>query len=88
MFNCSDKFSLLKADLFACILTPLPWDFLPKNLYTIDPSPRWYPSYLGFLAILNALSLKTLSEAVLPAKSLKLSYASSCWNHASSNSFL
>ena len=27
--------------------------------------------YLGFLAILNALSLKTLSEAVLLAKSLK-----------------
>ena len=27
--------------------------------------PLWYPSYFGFLAILNALSLKTLSEGVL-----------------------
>ena len=52
------------------ILTPLPVDFLSKNLKTIEGSPLWYPSYLGFLAIWNALSLKSLSEAVLLAKSL------------------
>ena len=33
--------------------------------------PLWYPSYFGFLAILNALYLKTLSEDVLLAKTLK-----------------
>ena len=58
------------------ILTPLPCDFLSKNLeasfyQTIEASPLWYSSYLGFFAILNALSLKTLSENVLLAKSLK-----------------
>ena len=50
--------------------------------------PLWYPSYLGFLAILNALSLKTLSEAVFPAKSLKFPYAISCWKQTLSSSFL
>ena len=52
------------------MLIPLPADYFLKNLYTIEASPLWYLSYLGFLAILNALSLKTLSEAVLLAKSL------------------
>ena len=33
---------------------PLSSDFLSKNLYTIEARPIWYPSYLGFLAILNA----------------------------------
>ena len=33
-----------------------------KKLYITEASPLWYPSYLGFLPILNALSLKTLSE--------------------------
>ena len=31
----------------------------------------WYPSYLGFLAILKDFSLKNFSEAALLAKSLK-----------------
>ena len=52
------------------ILTQLPADYLLKNLYTTEASPLWYLSYLGVLAILNALSLKTLSEAVLLVKSL------------------
>ena len=56
---------------FTSILTPLPFDFLSKNLLTIEASPLWYPSYLGCLAILNALSLNILSETVLIFKSLK-----------------
>ena len=63
---------------FNFILMPLPFDFLSKNLKTIDASPRWYPSYLGSLAILNAFSLKTLSAAVFFAKSLKSPQAISC----------
>ena len=46
-------------------------DSLPKNL-TIEARPLGYPLCLfGFLAILNALSRNTLSEAVLLDKSLK-----------------
>ena len=44
---------------------------LSKNLFTIEAKPLWYPSYSEFLATLNALSLKTLSEAVLLANYLK-----------------
>ena len=29
-------------------------DLLSKNLLTTEASPRWYPSYFGFLTILNA----------------------------------
>ena len=44
---------------------------LLKNLETIETSPRWYPSYFGVLALLNALSHNTLLAAVLLFKSLK-----------------
>ena len=71
MCNSSANFSLLKADLFACVLTLLPVDFLSKNMYTTEASPLWYSSYLGFLAILNVLFLQILSGAVLLAKYLK-----------------
>ena len=30
--------------------------------------PLWFPSYFGFLAILNTLSIKNLSESVPIAK--------------------
>ena len=30
--NSSANFSLFKADLFACVLKPVPEDFLSKNL--------------------------------------------------------
>ena len=58
---------------FTPILTPLPADFLSKKLKTIEAIPFCYSSYLGFLAILNALlkSLETLSENVLYFKSLE-----------------
>ena len=49
--------------------------------------PLWYPSYFGFLAMLNALSCNVLSEAVLQVKSLKSLLAMSCWKQASSSSF-
>ena len=39
---------------------------------TIKARPRWYPTYIGFLVILNALSRNTLSAAVLLFKYLKL----------------
>ena len=39
-------------------------------------------------AILNGFSIKTFSEAVLFAKSLKSLKAISCWKQALSNSFL
>ena len=57
--NCSfDIFS--KADLFARVV-PIPEaDFLSKNTEARYPS-FWYPSYFVFLAILDALSLNTLS---------------------------
>ena len=45
--------------------------FLSKNLLTIETSRHWYPSYYGFLAILNALSGNTLSAFVLLFKSSK-----------------
>ena len=35
-----------------------------KKLKTIETRSLWYPSYFGFLAILNALSCNILSEAV------------------------
>ena len=47
------------------LLTPPLLDFLSKNLKTVEARPLWYPSYFEILAKLNALSLKTLSEAVL-----------------------
>ena len=40
-------------------------DFLSKNVKTIEANPLWYASYFGLLAILKALSLKTLSDSVL-----------------------
>ena len=46
-------------------------DCLSKELNTFEVSPRWYPSYFVFLAILNALSCHILSETVLLVKSLK-----------------
>ena len=46
-------------------------DFLSNNLLPIEARPIWYPSYFRFLPILNALSRNILSEAILPAKSLK-----------------
>ena len=48
-----------------------PEELLLKNLQTIEESPRWYPSDFGLLAILNALSPNTLSEAVILGESLK-----------------
>ena len=45
------------------LLTPPPEDFFSKNLQSIETRPLSFASYFGFLAILNALYLKTLSEA-------------------------
>ena len=45
--------------------------FLARHLETTDARSLWYPSYLGFLVILNALSGNILSEAVFLAKSLR-----------------
>ena len=53
------------------------FDFLSKNLQTIEADPHWYPSYFGYLAILNVLSLKTVSAAVLFVRSLLSEYAAS-----------
>ena len=51
---------------------PLPEVFLSKNLWIIKIRTLWYPSYVGFLAILNALSCNILSAVFLLAKSLSL----------------
>ena len=40
-------------------------DFLSKQLWTIEARHLSYPICFGSLAILNALSCNTLSEAVL-----------------------
>ena len=42
-----------------------------KVLQTKEAILRWYASHFGFLVILNGLSCKTLSAAVLLFKSLK-----------------
>ena len=65
----------------------VPEEFLSKKLQTNDASPCWYPSYLGLLAKLIALSRNTLSEVVLLDKYLKSPRAISCWKQASSSSF-
>ena len=41
-----------------------------KIFQTIEARPHWYLSYSRFLAVLNALSPNSLSEAVLLGKSL------------------
>ena len=43
-----------------------------KKFVNHRSSPLWYSSYFGFLAILNALSLKTLSQAVLFCQIFKI----------------
>ena len=45
--------------------------FLSRYLWTIRASYPWYPPHFVFLAILNALLRKHISEAVLPGKSSK-----------------
>ena len=69
IFNCSSRSFFIKK-----IYKPL-----------IEASPRWYLSYFAFLAILNALSRKTLSAIVLLFKSSKSPEATSCWKQALSN---
>ena len=44
-------------------LPKVPADFLSKKLLTIEAILLWYPSYFVFVAILNASSENTLSEA-------------------------
>ena len=44
-------------------------DLLSKDLLTIETNPLSYTSYFGFLAILEASSLKILSDSVLLVKS-------------------
>ena len=56
---------------YSHFVLPLPEVSLSKNLQTIEASPRSYPSYFGFLALLNALSRNILSETVIAAKPLK-----------------
>ena len=41
----------------APVWVSLSLDFLPKDLRTIDASPRWYPSHFWSLSIANALLL-------------------------------
>ena len=68
LHNCSANFWLSKV---ISVWVALPEDFVSEILKTIDVSPHWYLSYFGLLAILNALSCKNPSEAVLLGKSLK-----------------
>ena len=49
----------------------VPADFLSKNLQANEGRPLCYPSYLGLLAMSNALSHNVSSGAVLLGKSLK-----------------
>ena len=75
MYNSSANSSVAKSKglLFEIFLflIPLPEVFLPKNLKTIEASPRWHPPHFEFLEILNALSRYILSEAVILVKPLK-----------------
>ena len=60
--NCSLKFNGISTPLPDTDLSLSEADFLSKSLYIVEARHLWYPSYLGFLAILSALSLKILSE--------------------------
>ena len=71
-FLISDFDSLVKVFNLVNIATP-PEDFLSKNLLAIEARTLCYPSYFGFIAILNAVSRNISSEAVLLVKSLKIS---------------
>ena len=73
-------------DIISFLIAPAE-AFLSKKIYKplIEASPRWYLSCFAFLAILNALSRKTLSAIVLLFKSSKSPEATSCWKQALSN---
>ena len=58
--NSSANFSL---EMVSFLIVP-PEFFLSKNLLTPEETPHWYPSYVRFLAILNAWSRNILSSAV------------------------
>ena len=64
------------------LLTAPAKDSLSKLLLIIEARPLWYPSYFGFLAMLNTLSRNNLTEAVLLGKSFK-----SPWKQALSSFF-
>ena len=61
--------SFLITDLFASVAAPL--EVFYQKIYKPLKQVHIYPSYFGFLAILNALLCNTLSATVLLVKSLK-----------------
>ena len=80
--NIFIKMNQIKFEQILCLryshfVLPLPEVSLSKNLQTIEATPHSYPSYFGFLALLNALSIfymlyrNILSETVIAAKPLK-----------------